>query len=81
MSIVLINKCNIIIDSLIAKEFRDEAKEIIKLTNNKNRKDFIDYYNHDQGNVCCLVLDFAKDELIIKKKIVFNTKNRFGNPF
>lgn len=80
-NIKLINRCNDIIDDLIAREFRNEAKEIISLTTNKERLDFIKYYKHNQGNVCCLVLDFAKQELIKENKLVFNNKDNFGKPF
>jgi hypothetical protein len=75
-----IKKCEEIIDSLIANEYRDEAKEIMNLTTNKHRSDFIKYFKQDQGNVCCLVIDAAKRDLI-KKSIVFeNNGNAFGNP-
>jgi len=76
----LVEKCNDIIDSLIAIEFRDEAKEIINLTDDKNRKEFIKYFNLDQGNICCLILDFAKRDLINDGIVVQNNGTAFGNP-
>lgn len=77
----LIKLCNKIITHEIAKQFRKEAKEIIKLTTDKHRQDFIDYYNKDQGNICCLVLDAAKQELIKEGKMILNAGDGFGKPF
>lgn len=76
----LIKKCEEIIDSIIAIEYREEAKEIIRLTTKKNRLDFIKYFKNDQGNICCLVLDTAKFELIQKGIILYNNGHAFGNP-
>jgi len=77
---VLVEKCNDIIDSLIAVDFRDEAKEIMKLTTNKHRNDFIKYFKLDQGNICCLVIDTAKRDLINNGVVFENNGNAFGNP-
>lgn len=76
----VIKKCEAIIDSLIAVEFRDEAKEIMKLTTTKHRNDFIKYFKLDQGNVCCLVIDTAKCDLINNGVVFENNGNAFGNP-
>jgi len=73
-------RCEEIINSLIAKEFRDEAKEIMKLTTNKHRKDFIKYFKQDQGNICCLIIDTAKRDLINDGIVFENNGNAFGNP-
>jgi len=77
----LIKLCNKIITYEIAKQFRKEAKEIIKLTTDKHRQDFIDYHNKDQGNICCLVLDAAKRDLILEGKMILNINDGFGKPF
>ena len=77
---ILIEKCNKAIDIEIKKEAREEAKEIIRLTNDKQRNDFIKYHEKDQGNVCCLVLDNAKYELISTNKLTLKPDDNFGHP-
>jgi len=76
----IIEKCELIIDMIIAKEYRDEAKQIIRLTTDKHRQDFLKYHRNDQGNICCLVLDTAMRDLISEGKIIPNEKHAFGNP-
>jgi hypothetical protein len=76
----LIKECNKAITKEIAKEYREEARLIIKLTTDKNRQDFLDYHKKDQGNICCLVLDTAKRELIDEGKMNLNKNDGFGIP-
>jgi predicted nucleic-acid-binding protein len=75
-----IKKYEEIIDSLIAREFRVEAKEIMMLTTNKYRNDLIKYLIENQGNICCLVIDAAKRDLINSGINFENNGNAFGNP-
>ena len=77
----LYEKCKKAINNEIAKEFRNEAKEIMLLTTEKHRKDFIMYHEQDSGNICCLVLDAAKQDLIKEGKLVLNEGDGFGKPF
>jgi hypothetical protein len=77
----LIKACNKAINNEIAKEFRDEAKEIIRLSSDEIRKEFLDYHKADKGNICCLVLDKAKYDLITEGKWVNKEMNAFGKPF
>lgn len=77
----LLEKCNKAIVVEIAKEFREEAKEIILLTTNDVRKEFLSYHVKDQGNICCLVIDTAKRDLIAEGKLVANDDDAFGKPF
>lgn len=53
-----------IIDDLIRKESRKEAIDILEKANDAERKEFLDYYNKESYNVCCLVLDKIKDRLV-----------------
>lgn len=76
----LIEKCNKIVDRVIAKEYREEAKEIIRLTTDKHRLDFIKYDKLDQGNICCLVLDTAMHDLVDEGKIKYDNNRAFGKP-
>jgi hypothetical protein len=62
----------------IRKEFRHEAEIILMLTIDKNREDFLQYHQENKGNICCLVLDYAKRELVKEKKMIQNDNDAFG---
>jgi hypothetical protein len=64
----------------IRKECRQEAMKILELGDDKDREDFLKYHNDNQGNVCCLVLDFAKKKLIEAKKWEYNSNDCFKDP-
>lgn len=66
--------------SEIRKDCWHEAKIILMLTTDKNRDDFLQYHLEDKGNICCLVLDFAKQELVKEKKMIQNDNDNFGKP-
>jgi len=76
----LIKKCNKAVDKEIREEARQEAKEILRLTTEGMRLEFLYYYNKDQGNICCLVLDRAKQYLIMEHKMILNKEDHFGHP-
>ena len=65
----------------LRKDCREEALKILELGDDKDRKDFLDYHLKDQGNICCLVLDFAKKKLVEAKKWVYNPEDCFNNIF
>ena len=70
------------VKSTIKKDLRHEAETILLFTTNENREDFLKYYNEGSGNICCLVLDFAKRELVKKNKMIQNDNDGFGKfPF
>lgn len=62
----------------IRKESREEAKLILSLTTDKYRNEFIEYHEKENGNICCLVLDFAKKDLVKQGKMKQNTEDSFG---
>jgi len=62
----------------IRKDLVHEAETILLLTTDKNREDFLKYHNEDNGNICCLVLDFAKRELVKENKMIQNDNDGFG---
>jgi len=62
----------------IREDLRYEAELILIMTTDENRKDFMKYYKEDKGNICCLVLDFAKRELVEQKKMIQNDNDGFG---
>jgi len=68
------------VDEEIRKEAREEAKEILRLTTDWHRKDFLEYHKKDQGNICCLVLDRAKMYLVMEDKMTQNNEDHFGHP-
>jgi CRISPR/Cas system-associated protein endoribonuclease Cas2 len=68
------------VQSEIRKDCWREAKTILWMTTAKNREDFLQYHNEDKGNICCLVLDFAKMELVKEKKMIQNDNDNFGKP-
>ena len=41
----------------------------------------MNYHNMDKDNICCLVLDSAKDELVECNEMKQNKKDFFGNIF
>jgi hypothetical protein len=69
------------VEYLIRENLRKEAKNILILTTDKNRKEFLEHYCKDEGNICCLVLDFAKIELVKEGKMKQNKNDGFGKPF
>jgi len=62
----------------IREDLRYEAELILTMTTDENRKDFMKYHKQDNGNICCLVLDFAKRELVEQKKMIQNDNDGFG---
>jgi hypothetical protein len=78
---ILLEECNKAIVKEIAKDFHEEAKEIISLSSIELRKEFLDYHKKDQGNICCLVLDKAKRDLVAEGKLVHKPEDAFGKPF
>ena len=70
-----------VIKKEVATHFHEEAKEIIRLTNNETRNQFLEYHKKNQGNICCMVLDKAKHDLIKEGKLQHKEGDAFGNPF
>ena len=68
------------VDIEIKEEAREEAKEILRLTTDWHRNDFLEYHKKDQGNICCLVLDRAKQYLVMEGKMVQGEDDNFGKP-
>jgi len=77
----LLKDCEKAIDKEIAEEFRNEAKEIIRLANDDVRNEFMMHYNNNRGNISCLVLDKAKHDLVAEGKLVLKDGDAFGKPF
>lgn len=67
-----------IVDKLIAKEFRKEALDILFQSDINKIGEFLYYYYADIGNVACMVIDSAKDELVKQKKMKQKKTDQFG---
>ena len=66
------------IEYRIHKDFRKEAESILMLTTDEYKQEFLEYHENDKGNICCLVLDFAKRDLVKEKKMIQNKNDVFG---
>ena len=67
-----------ILNDLLAREYRKEGLEILELTTEDKRKEFLKYWKkEDTHNICCLVLDSAKDNLVKEGKSKYQI-NGFG---
>ena len=60
----LFENCKKAVRKEIRKDCWKESYEILRLCEEKDRQDFLKYHQEDKGNVCCLVLDFAKKKLV-----------------
>lgn len=76
----LSEEINKAVQSELQKDCWHEAKMILMLTTDKNREDFLQYHKEDKGNICCLVLDLAKQQLVKEKKMIQNDNDKFGKP-
>ena len=64
----------------IGKEHREEAIKILQLTTDEHREDFVKKHKQDKGNICCMILDRAKYELVKEGKMNQNDDDSFGSP-
>jgi hypothetical protein len=64
----------------IRQECRQEAIKILTLGDDKDRDDFLKHHKLDQGNVCCLVLDFAKKKLVEQGRMEQKETDFFKDP-
>ena len=78
---ISLDRCNKAIIEEIAKDHHAEAKEIMLLASEEVRQEFLSYYDKDQGNICCLVLDRIKRDLIAEGKLTEKPEDAFGKPF
>jgi hypothetical protein len=67
-----------IITKLIRVESRVEALEILEKASEEQVNEFLDYWNKGQENICCLVLDSIKIELVKSGKMIKGENDSFG---
>lgn len=65
----------------IRPDCRQEALKILALGDNQDREDFLKYHNEKIGNVCCLVLDFAKKKLVESGQMEQKEFDCFRDPY
>ena len=53
----------------IREDCVEDALKILALTNDLGRAEFMDYHHQDKGNICCMVLDKLKYDLIKSGKM------------
>jgi len=66
-----------IVNEIIRKESRQEAINVLNQATNDEINEFINYYNDEKHNICCLVIDTIKDRLISENKM--SSDGDFGN--
>jgi hypothetical protein len=76
----LFENCKIAVRKEIKKGCWKEAYKILELCEEEDRKDFLRYYNEDKGNICCLVLDYAKKKLVEAGKMEQKESDYFHDP-
>ena len=67
-----------IIQGLIKPEAQKEALKIMTLAPDQDLKEFYQYYDDKSYNVCCLVIDKVKTELVKQNKLTQNPEDHFG---
>jgi hypothetical protein len=77
---ILFEECLRAVRKEIRKDCYQEAKEILSLGSDDDRKEFLKYHKEDKGNICCLVLDRIKRDLIAEGKMTLNENDNFGKP-
>jgi hypothetical protein len=77
---ILFEECLRAIKKEINKKYYLEAKEIVKLASDDERREFLKYFKEDKGNICCLVLDTIKRDLVAAGKMQQNDNDSFGKP-
>jgi ribosomal protein L22 len=78
---ILFENCKKAVRKEIRKDCWKEAYEILELCEEKDRQDFFKYHQEDKGNICCLVLDFAKKKLVDEGKMEQKENDKFKNPY
>jgi hypothetical protein len=70
-----------IVNDRIREEARSEALEILSKCSDERFKEFLSYHFKNKGNICCLVLDVAKSELVASNQMTHDINDYFGSPY
>lgn len=68
----------LIVEEVIKKSARKEAMEILEKCSEKRFNEFKNNYYINKLNICCMSLDFAKDELVEQNIMTQNENDFFG---
>lgn len=79
MEIKKIYDFDYIVDEVIRKEARDEAKLILRTASDEQMDEFIQYYKAKSFNICCMHLDTIKYKLVKDGKMIQNVNDCFGD--
>lgn len=78
---ILYEECVKAVNREIRKDCREEALKILELCEEKDRQEFLRYSKKlDGGNICCLVLDYAKKKLVEAGKMEQKPDDCFHDP-
>lgn len=69
------------LNGLIRTEAVSESIEILTNCSETRFNEFLTYHNVGKGNLCCLVLDVAKSELVENGQILHSEEDWFGSPY
>ena len=78
---ILFEECKKAVRKEIRKDCWKEAYVILELGDEKDRQDFLKYHKEDKGNICCMVLDFAKKKLVEAGKLKQKDTDCFKDPY
>ncbi|NJO92659.1 MAG: hypothetical protein HC831_29615 [Chloroflexia bacterium] len=67
-----------IINEVIKPEAREEAISIMKLAQQKDFDELIEYYDKKSFNIVCMVIDKVKSGLVKEGKLTQNENDHFG---
>lgn len=70
----------LIVKNLLREETRPEALDILSKASEGQLKEFLTYYQDDKGNICCMVLDSIKINLVKSGVIKMGENDWFGKP-
>lgn len=52
----------VLVKKIYAKQYREDALDVLKRSDEKTIKDFLFFALSDNGNLACMAVDFAKDK-------------------
>jgi len=76
----ILEECKKAVDIELRLDCRQEAMQILELASKKDCMEFLKYHKKNQGNICCLVLDFAKKKLVESGKMEYTVNECFHDP-
>ncbi|MEN8119750.1 MAG: hypothetical protein ABFS35_05365 [Bacteroidota bacterium] len=70
-----------IIDDVIKPEARQEALKIMNMASTEDLEEFNKYYDNERHNICCLIIDKVKTNLVKQNKLTQTPEDHFGGSF